>query len=92
MQKVAQPASNLERSPFREESTAQAEQRRWEEEMAHIERILIVGGGIAGLTLATALHRHGLPAELVERSTAWDVTGAASCCMPTECACSGRLA
>jgi len=44
--------------------------------MAHIERILIVGGGIAGLTLATALHRHGLSAELVERSTAWDATGA----------------
>jgi 2-polyprenyl-6-methoxyphenol hydroxylase-like FAD-dependent oxidoreductase len=44
--------------------------------MARIERILIVGGGIAGLTLATALHRHGLSAELVERSTAWDATGA----------------
>jgi 2-polyprenyl-6-methoxyphenol hydroxylase-like FAD-dependent oxidoreductase len=44
--------------------------------MARIERILIVGGGIAGLTLATALHRHGLPAELVEHSTAWDATGA----------------
>jgi len=44
--------------------------------MARIERILIVGGGIAGLTLATALHWHGLSAELVERSTAWDATGA----------------
>jgi len=39
--------------------------------MANIERILIVGGGIAGLTLAIALHRQGFRAELVERSTAW---------------------
>jgi 2-polyprenyl-6-methoxyphenol hydroxylase-like FAD-dependent oxidoreductase len=44
--------------------------------MARIERILIVGGGIAGLTLATALHRNGLHAELVERSTSWDAPGA----------------
>lgn len=44
--------------------------------MANIERILIVGGGIAGLTLATALHRQGLRAELVERSAAWHATGA----------------
>ncbi len=44
--------------------------------MATVERILIVGGGIAGLTLATALHRHGFGAELVERSTVWHATGA----------------
>jgi 2-polyprenyl-6-methoxyphenol hydroxylase-like FAD-dependent oxidoreductase len=44
--------------------------------MASVERILIVGGGIAGLTLATALHRHGFEAELVERSTTWPATGA----------------
>lgn len=44
--------------------------------MAHVERILIVGGGIAGLTLATALHRQGFRAELVERSTTWHATGA----------------
>ena len=36
--------------------------------MATLERILMVGGGIAGLTLATALHRQGFTAELVERS------------------------
>jgi 2-polyprenyl-6-methoxyphenol hydroxylase-like FAD-dependent oxidoreductase len=60
--------------------------------MARIERILIVGGGIAGLTLATALHRNGLHAELVERSTSWHALGQASCCMQTECACYGRLA
>jgi 2-polyprenyl-6-methoxyphenol hydroxylase-like FAD-dependent oxidoreductase len=44
--------------------------------MANVERILIVGGGIAGLTLATALHQHGFRAELVERSKAWSATGA----------------
>jgi 2-polyprenyl-6-methoxyphenol hydroxylase-like FAD-dependent oxidoreductase len=43
--------------------------------MADIERILIVGGGIAGLSLATALGRAGLTAELVERSTTWPAIG-----------------
>ena len=38
--------------------------------MADIERILIVGGGIAGLSLATALHRQGFHPELIERSAA----------------------
>ena len=50
--------------------------------MATLVRILIVGGGIAGLTLATALHRQGFTAELVERSPTWQ----ASCCMATACA------
>ncbi len=40
-------------------------------------RILIVGGGIAGLTLAVALHRRGLTADLVERSPTWPTHGAA---------------
>ncbi len=44
--------------------------------MATLERILIVGGGIAGLTLATALHRQGFTAELVERSPTWQTIGA----------------
>ena len=44
--------------------------------MVNIERILIIGGGIAGLTVATALHRQGFRAELVERSTSWHATGA----------------
>jgi 2-polyprenyl-6-methoxyphenol hydroxylase-like FAD-dependent oxidoreductase len=44
--------------------------------MADIERILIVGGGIAGLSVATALHRHGFHPDLVERSTAWPAIGA----------------
>ena len=44
--------------------------------MAHVERILIVGGSIAGLTLATALHQHGFTAELIERSPSWHAIGA----------------
>jgi 2-polyprenyl-6-methoxyphenol hydroxylase-like FAD-dependent oxidoreductase len=44
--------------------------------MADVGRILIVGGGIGGLSLATALHRQGYTPELVERSTAWPAVGA----------------
>ena len=44
--------------------------------MAHPGRTLIVGGGIAGLSLAAALRRRGLPAELVERSPSWPAVGA----------------
>ncbi len=44
--------------------------------MAHAERILIVGGGIAGLTLATALSQQGFKADLVERSPVWHTVGA----------------
>jgi 2-polyprenyl-6-methoxyphenol hydroxylase-like FAD-dependent oxidoreductase len=44
--------------------------------MVQLERILIVGGGIAGLSLASALHRQGFAAELVERSPAWPAIGA----------------
>jgi 2-polyprenyl-6-methoxyphenol hydroxylase-like FAD-dependent oxidoreductase len=44
--------------------------------MADLDQILIVGGGIAGLSLATALHRQGYTPELVERSTTWPVVGA----------------
>jgi FAD-dependent urate hydroxylase len=44
--------------------------------VATFERILIVGGGIAGLTLATALHRLGFAAELVECSPTWQTVGA----------------
>jgi len=44
--------------------------------MAKIETILVVGGGVAGLTAATALHRHGFRTELVERQQTWQASGA----------------
>jgi FAD-dependent urate hydroxylase len=44
--------------------------------MAKIEKILVVGGGVAGLTAATALHRHGFRTELVERQQTWHALGA----------------
>lgn len=52
---------------------------REEEEgtMADLQRILIVGGGIAGLTLARVLHQQGFTAEVVEHSPVWQATGAA---------------
>ena len=43
--------------------------------MAEVETVLVVGGGIAGLTLARALRGHGFTVELVERSTAWRAEG-----------------
>jgi 2-polyprenyl-6-methoxyphenol hydroxylase-like FAD-dependent oxidoreductase len=44
--------------------------------MAKIETILVVGGGVAGLTTAAALHRHGFTTELVERQQNWQALGA----------------
>lgn len=43
--------------------------------MADVERVLIVGGGIAGLTLGRALHQQGLAVEIVERSPNWRADG-----------------
>ncbi|HEY7431811.1 MAG TPA: FAD-dependent monooxygenase [Streptosporangiaceae bacterium] len=45
--------------------------------MAEAGRILIAGGGIAGLSLAIALRKRGFDPELVERSPAWPTAGAA---------------
>src|SRR5579864_3528451 len=47
-----------------------------ESEMADIDRVLIVGGGIAGLSLATALNRYGFTLELCERGERWPTIGA----------------
>jgi 2-polyprenyl-6-methoxyphenol hydroxylase-like FAD-dependent oxidoreductase len=43
--------------------------------MADVGRVLIVGGGIAGLTLSRALHGQGLSVEIVERSPNWRADG-----------------
>jgi 2-polyprenyl-6-methoxyphenol hydroxylase-like FAD-dependent oxidoreductase len=44
--------------------------------MAKILSILVVGGGVAGLTTATALRRRGFTTELVERQQTWHALGA----------------
>ena len=36
--------------------------------MARVERVLIVGSGMAGLSLAIALRQRGVAAEIVERA------------------------
>lgn len=40
------------------------------------QRVLIVGGGIAGLATAAGLARSGIPCEIVERAQAWAPVGA----------------
>ncbi|MBU6484440.1 MAG: FAD-dependent monooxygenase [Betaproteobacteria bacterium] len=44
--------------------------------MAKLGAILVVGGGVAGLSTAAALHRHGFTTELVERQRSWQALGA----------------
>jgi 2-polyprenyl-6-methoxyphenol hydroxylase-like FAD-dependent oxidoreductase len=39
-------------------------------------RILIVGGGVAGLSMARALRLRGIDSEIVERDPAWRIAGA----------------
>ena len=43
--------------------------------MACVNRVLIVGGGIGGLTLASSLMRRGVQAEIVEISADFAVQG-----------------
>ena len=50
--------------------------------MAKIEHILIVGGGIAGLTAAIALRQRGFSPELIEREPAWQAVGAGIALQP----------
>src|SRR5579872_4820970 len=44
--------------------------------MRAVNRVLIVGGGIAGLTLARALSQLGVEVEVIERNPTWEVVGA----------------
>jgi len=44
--------------------------------MSEVKRVLIVGGGIAGMSLAIALQRGGTAAEIVEIDPDWRVYGA----------------
>ncbi len=44
--------------------------------MSDVQRVLIAGGGIAGMALAIALERTGIAAEIVEIDPDWRVTGA----------------
>jgi len=41
----------------------------------NLKNVLIVGGGIGGLTAAIALHRKGIEAEVVEKDPNWGVYG-----------------
>ena len=43
--------------------------------MAALSRILIVGGGIAGLALARALRKQGFVPEVIEQATSWPAGG-----------------
>ena len=43
--------------------------------MVGIDRVLIVGGGLAGLSLAIALRRRGVGVEIVERAVEWPAEG-----------------
>jgi 2-polyprenyl-6-methoxyphenol hydroxylase-like FAD-dependent oxidoreductase len=43
---------------------------------SQIKRVLIVGAGMAGLTLAISLRRQGITPDVVERQPAWPVHGA----------------
>jgi 2-polyprenyl-6-methoxyphenol hydroxylase-like FAD-dependent oxidoreductase len=43
--------------------------------MTELEVVLMVGGGIAGLTLGRSLHMRGFKAETIECSTEWRAEG-----------------
>jgi len=41
--------------------------------MTHVKKVLIVGGGISGLSAALALTRSGISVDLVELNASWTV-------------------
>jgi len=43
--------------------------------MRNGKTVLVVGGGIAGLTLAVALRRRGIAVDVVELAPQWDILG-----------------
>jgi 2-polyprenyl-6-methoxyphenol hydroxylase-like FAD-dependent oxidoreductase len=43
--------------------------------MSIVQNVLIIGGGIGGLTAAIALKRKGIDAEVIEQNPAWSVYG-----------------
>lgn len=43
--------------------------------MPRVARVLVVGGGLSGMTLATALTKGGIRAELIELQPRWNVLG-----------------
>jgi 2-polyprenyl-6-methoxyphenol hydroxylase-like FAD-dependent oxidoreductase len=43
--------------------------------MGSVQKVLIVGGGIAGITLGLGLKKQGMDAEIVEVSSEWDIPG-----------------
>ncbi len=45
--------------------------------MQQLKKVLIVGGGIGGLTAAIALKQQGIDSEIVEIDPAWSVYGVA---------------
>ena len=44
--------------------------------MSEVKRVLIAGGGIAGMALAIVLRRAGIAADIAEIDKAWRVYGA----------------
>ena len=59
------------------------DRRNWEgSSMAGSDHILIVGGGIAGLSAAAALRQKGFDPELVERELEWSALGAGIAIQP----------
>jgi 2-polyprenyl-6-methoxyphenol hydroxylase-like FAD-dependent oxidoreductase len=42
----------------------------------HVSRVLIVGGGVGGLSAAISLARQGVAVDLIERNTEWGALGA----------------